>query len=109
MVPEPKIASMTPQLTKLDATPAMVARGLRHLPGLVFFDSSSTASGNNSPISIVAARPVEKIVGDIFEKADRENLQQVLSYNSVPESFPDEISCAVKFRVTLPLISRTIV
>ncbi len=89
MVPEPKIASSTPQLIDLDATPAMVARGLRHLPGLVFFDSSSTASGNDSPISIVAACPIEKIAGDIFVEADRVELRRVLAQHAVPDSFPD--------------------
>ncbi|MGY8644256.1 MAG: anthranilate synthase component I family protein [Verrucomicrobiales bacterium] len=89
MVPEPKIASSTPQLIDLDATPAMVARGLRHLPGLVFFDSSSTASGNDSPISIVAARPLDKISGDIFAESDRQNLRRVLARYTVPDSFPD--------------------
>ena len=49
---------------------AEVAAGLRHLPGLVFFDSAGnlpTASGQ--PISVIAARPLQVIRGSLPEVA----------------------------------------
>lgn len=45
---------------QLDLTPAEVAARLRHLPGLVFFDSSMESGGE---LSIVAAEPVEICTG----------------------------------------------
>ena len=48
--------------SRLDLTPAEAAARLRHLPGLVFFDS---AKADGESISIIAAAPVETIRGNV--------------------------------------------
>lgn len=62
---------MTPQAIELAMSPTEVAAGLRHLPGLVFFDTSGNLpSRSHAPVSIVTARPVELVRGEINEKED---------------------------------------
>ena len=52
---------------KLEYSPAEVAAALQHLPGMVFFDTSGNLpSSSHAPVSIIAARPVEVIRGDIM-------------------------------------------
>ena len=59
---------LAPQLLELNLSPAEVADGLRHLPSLVFFDTSGNLpSRSRAPVSIIAARPVEVIKGDILD------------------------------------------
>jgi aminodeoxychorismate synthase component I len=70
----------------LDLAPAEVAARLRHLPGLVFFDSAKT-DGNDDSISIVAADPSEVIEGDIWRDWDR--LQRALAARELGGS-PDD-------------------
>ena len=56
-------------------TPAEVADSLRHLPGLVFFDTSGNLPASyGSAISIIAARPKEILTGSIHSAADRRKL-----------------------------------
>ena len=65
-----------PQPVELDMSPIEVAAGLQHLPGLVFFDTSGNIpSRSHAPVSIIAARPVETIQGQIDNDADVERLR----------------------------------
>jgi aminodeoxychorismate synthase component I len=56
-------------------SPVEVADRLRHLPGLVFFDTAGhVPTGAGQPISIIAARPVRVLEGSIHEAGDRSAL-----------------------------------
>ena len=60
--------------------PAEVAAALRHLPGLVFFDSSGNLPPHtHAPISIIAARPVETLTGVIHNRQDLNYLRDKLA------------------------------
>ena len=60
--------------------PFEVASRLRHLPGLVFFDSAGNLPADAGPaVSIVAARPVEVLRGSIHRREDRQRLEAVLA------------------------------
>ncbi len=60
--------------------PAEVAAALRHLPGLVFFDSSGNLPPHtHAPISIIAARPVETLTGVIHNRQDLDYLRNKLA------------------------------
>jgi para-aminobenzoate synthetase component I len=62
-VPSTTLFHATPAIpSRLDLTPAEVAAQLRHLPGLVFFDSSKAHTGS---LSVVAAAPVKIISGTL--------------------------------------------
>ncbi len=51
---------------ELELSPAAVAEALQHLPELVFFDTAGNLpSRSHAPVSIIAARPVEIVRGDI--------------------------------------------
>ncbi len=54
-----------PRPIALDLAPAEAATRLRHLPGLVFFDSSKP--DEDDAISIVAAAPVEEVRGNLLK------------------------------------------
>jgi len=61
-------------------TPVEVAGRLRHLDGLVFFDTAGNfPSGTSHPISVIAARPSRVLKGSIFSSDDRENLRAALA------------------------------
>ncbi|MEY3898033.1 MAG: aminodeoxychorismate synthase component, partial [Verrucomicrobiota bacterium] len=53
--------------SRLDGlTPVEVAGRLRHLDGLVFFDTSGNfPSGASQPVSVIAARPTQVLRGNI--------------------------------------------
>ncbi|WP_265594457.1 aminodeoxychorismate synthase component I [Haloferula sp. BvORR071] len=56
-------------------SPVEVAAALRHLPGLVFFDTAGNLPASyGAPVSIIAARPREIYGGSIFSAADRARL-----------------------------------
>lgn len=60
--------------------PVEVAASLRHLPGLVFFDSAGNLpSSANRPISVIAARPTRILRGSIYEAAARTVLRAALA------------------------------
>ncbi len=65
------------RLRRLDGfAPVEVARRLRHLPGMVFFDSAGhTPFGGKRTISVIAARPVRILKGSIHSPTDREVLE----------------------------------
>jgi para-aminobenzoate synthetase component I len=59
--------------------PAEVAGQLRHLPGLVFFDTAGNfPSGSARPVSVIAARPSRLWKGSIFSDSDRRLLSEAL-------------------------------
>jgi para-aminobenzoate synthetase component I len=61
-------------------TPVEVAAGLRHLPGLVFFDSAGNLpSSAKQPVSVIAARPTRILRGSIHDAADRALLRAALA------------------------------
>lgn len=88
--------AISPQQTlaevELDASPAQVAQGLRHLPGMVFLDSSrseySSDSGRNESFSVIAANPTETISGNIFDLSDRRSLRNLWQKYRI-DSSPD--------------------
>ena len=60
--------------------PVEVAAGLRHLPGLVFFDSAGNLpSGVSRPLSVIAARPRRILRGSIHQAAGRAALREALA------------------------------
>jgi len=60
--------------------PAAVAARLRHLPGLVFFDTSGNLPSSAArPISVIAARPTRILRGSIHAAADRAVLRAALA------------------------------
>lgn len=64
--------------------PPEVAARLRHLPGLVFFDSSGNVPRSaGRAVSVIAARPTRILRGDIHAAADRAGLRQALDAGRV--------------------------
>ncbi|MDP3851368.1 MAG: aminodeoxychorismate synthase component I [Luteolibacter sp.] len=61
-------------------TPIEVAAGLRHLPGLVFFDSAGNLPSTAcQPASVIAARPTRILRGSIHAEADRAVLRTAVA------------------------------
>lgn len=59
--------------------PVEVAGRLRHLPGLVFFDSAGNLpAGGGRAVSVIAARPWRVLAGSVFADADRARLDAAL-------------------------------
>ena len=78
-----KRTALSPARSLQSLTPVEVAVGLRHLPGLVFFDTAGNVpSSYGNPVSIIAADPRELLKGSIHCQDDREKLQDVLSKNA---------------------------
>lgn len=66
-------------------SPIDVAARLRHLPGLVFFDTSGNQpSGATQPISVIAARPTQILRGHIHCAKDLDRLRAALSIDRQP-------------------------
>ncbi|MCF7730522.1 MAG: aminodeoxychorismate synthase component I [Akkermansiaceae bacterium] len=60
--------------------PLDVARALRHLPGLVFFDTAGNLPATASrPLSVIAARPRRVLTGMLSNEADQRHLRQALA------------------------------
>ncbi len=56
------------QPMELSMTPMEVVEGLRHLPGVVFFDTSGNLpSRSHAPVSVIAALPARVISGDLAD------------------------------------------
>jgi aminodeoxychorismate synthase component I len=83
--PVPLLARI-PQPVALDLTPAEVAAGCRHLPGMVFFDSARE-SGEGGDLSIVAACPAAVLRGR--EEADWRRLRVALRSRAAPAPADD--------------------
>ena len=66
--------------------PGELAAGLCHLPGFVFFDSSSADGSPGVDVtglfSLITARPSRILTGNLFEKEDRNSLEGVFLKNS---------------------------
>ncbi|MCX6865566.1 MAG: aminodeoxychorismate synthase component I [Verrucomicrobia bacterium] len=61
-------------------TPVRVAAGLRHLPGLLFFDTAGNLPASAGPaVSVITACPARILRGSIFVAADRAVLRQALT------------------------------
>lgn len=74
---EPPRAPLPPGRVDLEMSPVQVASALRHLPGMVFFDSSGNLPSRcHAPVSIIAARPVDVLRGDISDPADMGRLRE---------------------------------
>ena len=59
--------------------PVEVAGRLRHLPGLVFFDSAGNLpTGARRVVSVIAARPARVLRGSLHAAADRATLREAL-------------------------------
>jgi para-aminobenzoate synthetase component 1 len=73
-------------------SPVEVAGRLRHLGGLVFFDTAGNfPSGGSRPISVIAAAPTRIIRGNIYITNDLEILRRILAQGSKPggdQGFP---------------------
>jgi aminodeoxychorismate synthase component I len=68
--------------------PVEVASRLRHLPGLVFFDTAGNfPSSGSRPISVIAARPERILKGSIFSPSARQTLRRAL--DTAPAQPPD--------------------
>lgn len=74
-----------------------VANRLRHLGGLVFFDTAGNVPETaGRPVSVIAAAPVEVYGGSVFSKADLDLLREVLAANARvggDHGFPDGGLC----------------
>lgn len=65
--------------------PVEVAASLRHLPGLVFFDSAGNLPrGADKPLSVIAARPRRIHRGRIHDPAHRATLRAALATRDTP-------------------------
>lgn len=65
--------------------PVEVAAMLRHLPGLVFFDTAGNLpSSQTRPISVIAANPQQLLRGKIHNPADLELLRAALAAGPKP-------------------------
>jgi aminodeoxychorismate synthase component I len=61
-------------------SPVEVAGQLRHLDGLVFFDTAGNfPSGGSRPVSVIAANPLQVLRGNIHVAADLEILRAALA------------------------------
>ncbi len=87
--------SPNPRRTLIHAEPETIARQLSHLPGFVFFDSAGNLPTNASPpLSIIAARPVEIIQGNIEETQPLVHALQKRASTSGPDlGFPTGGAC----------------
>ena len=70
----PPTKDLAPRWCGFSEPPVAVARGLRHLPGLVFLDSSCSDEGQSirtdAGLSLVAARPRQVLKGAIGNRED---------------------------------------
>lgn len=64
-------------------SPVEVAGHLRHLPGMVFFDTAGNfPAGAARPISVIAARPTRILRGNLHDPADQELLRHATAAGS---------------------------
>lgn len=75
-------------------TPVELAQELCHLPGFVFLDTSSAATDHESRpderFSLITAKPVRLIQGNLFEEEDFTRLLEVYEESrQAPEETPD--------------------
>lgn len=64
-------------------SPLEVASRLRHLEGLVFFDTAGNRpTSAERPVSVIAARPIELLHGYLATAEDRRRLREILNGHS---------------------------
>lgn len=79
MISADKQAPFKAKRISLHMAPQEVAASLQHLPDMVFFDSSGNLSERQkAAISIIAARPVKHVQGDIHIASDLQSLRDVM-------------------------------
>lgn len=77
--PDPARSPRPPGRVDLALRPDEVAAALRHLPGMVFFDSAGNLPvRGHAPVSIIAARPVETVTGVIHDAGSLDRLRRRL-------------------------------
>ncbi len=87
-------ADSLPKLSPLNAGPDAVARGLAHLPGLVFFDSVGNFPSNHAPpLSIIGARPIKVLKGDISNPKNLEAALEARKSTGRDYGFPTGAAC----------------
>jgi len=89
----PNVHFPAPVARDLCLAPAEIARGLRHLPGMVFLDTS-TADLERAPRadarhSLVAARPTRWVKGRIDSEQDRDALRREILAHQGKTTAPD--------------------
>ena len=74
------------QPERLDGlAPVAVTRRLRHLPGLVFFDTAGNLPRSATrPVSVIAARPRQVLTGSLGCAADQARLREALAAGPAP-------------------------
>lgn len=95
------MATIVPSITgvELDATPDQVARGLSHLPGLVFLDSSiangADTNRKDATFSLISALPTEFVSGNFFDSQDRKHLRSLWEKNRISGEFSQGLDIPV--------------
>lgn len=86
---------LTPRPAALTAGPDEVAKGLAHLPGLVFFDTAGNLPSKHAPpLSIIGARPIEIICGHLSDSSALKHSLQKRALSSAPDcGFPTGGAC----------------
>lgn len=86
---------LKPRPADLMAEPEAVARGLAHLPGLVFFDTAGNLPSKHSPpLSIIGARPTEIISGHLSDPSALDHALKKRNTNLAPDyGFPTGGAC----------------
>ncbi|MEI6675496.1 MAG: aminodeoxychorismate synthase component I [Verrucomicrobiota bacterium] len=77
---DPLMRPLVRQVRLDGLTPVAVAGCLRHLPGLVFFDTAGNLpTGAGRPVSVIAARPARVLQGCLAVAADRQLLREAVA------------------------------
>ena len=93
-MPQPLRTAPSFRSLDLNLSPAEAACALRHLPGLVFFDSAGNhSSRDSSPVSIVGACPVESVRGILPEVASLRTVLQGYQQTGPDCGFPLGAAC----------------
>ena len=72
-------ANSAPQQISLPLSPIQVAKALQNLPEMIFFDSSGNLPQSSGPaISIIAAKPISVIQGNIHSDDDLQQLRNAI-------------------------------
>jgi len=91
---ENPLSVKAPQSLDIDLSPGEVAAALQHLPGMVFFDTAGNIpSRSHSPVSIIAARPVEILRGDIGDVAQLRKTIDQYQTHTPSIGFPSGGAC----------------
>ncbi len=93
-IPIPEKSPQSVGFLDWDLSPAEAAAALQHLPGMVFFDTAGNLpSRSHPPVSIIAARPVEILRGDIQDTAELRKAISNYQTHSPSTGFPTGGAC----------------